>query len=120
MPQLLLRQKLRELCNSQATLLWLEGAKHDRVLGVSLQGDRLVLQLSNGTTRVVAFDKFAITKVGLQFWSSGRPGVLYRWDQVPAASTPSGESASTDGSQKAMAPVPTGADGDEPPPDMAA
>ena len=85
MSQMLLRQKLRELCKSTSTLLWLEGAKHDRILHVTLQSERLILKLANGTTRVVAFEKFAVTAVGLQFWAQGRPGVLYKWEQVPKA-----------------------------------
>lgn len=85
MSHMLLRRKLREFCNSAATLLWLEGAKHERILGVSLQGDRLVLHLANETTRVVSFDKYTVTAVGLQFWAQGRPGVLYKWEQVPKA-----------------------------------
>jgi len=110
MPQMLLRQKLQELCKSASTLLWLEGAKHDRVLGVSLQGGRLILELDGGTTRMVAFEKFAITTVGLQFWSAGRPGVLYKWEQVPKSTFAPNNSAD-DGNDD---------DGQEPPPGMAA
>ncbi len=82
MPNFQLIQKLRELCQSDSTLLWLEGSKTERVLSVKYQAGRIVLRLANGTNRVVAFERFAITSVGLQFWSLGHPGVLYRWDQV--------------------------------------
>ncbi|NBX15761.1 MAG: hypothetical protein EBR09_00195 [Proteobacteria bacterium] len=83
MPDFFLSQKLKKLCESPCTLLWLEGSKHDRVLSVRLQDRRLILKLSDQTSRVVAFDKYSVTSVGLQFWSNGRPGVLYRWEQVP-------------------------------------
>ncbi len=86
MPNFQIIQKLRELCKSDATLLWLEGSQTERVLSVKYQSGRIVLKLANGTNRVVAFDKFAITSVGLQFWSQGHPGVLYRWDQVNRSS----------------------------------
>lgn len=116
MSHMLLRRKLRELCNSTSTLLWLEGAKHERILGVSLQGDRLIMQLANGTTRVVSFEKFAVTAVGLQFWAQGRPGVLYKWEQVPKASWAASDASSpahTSGNGNDD-------DGHEPPPDVAA
>jgi hypothetical protein len=121
MPHMLLRQKLRELCKSTSTLLWLEGAKHDRILGVTLQSERLLLQLANGTTRIVAFDKVIVTTVGLQFWSQGRPGVLYIWEQVPKATWLSGEQ----GTQSQDVPFQDCLEDDddggyEPPPDMAA
>jgi hypothetical protein len=82
MPNFQLIAKLRELCQSNATLLWLEGSQTERVLSVRYQSGRIVLRLGNGTNRVVAFDRFTITAVGLQFWSQGHPGVLYKWDQV--------------------------------------
>lgn len=82
MPNFQLIAKLRELCQSNATLLWLEGSQTERVLSVKYQNGRIVLRLGNGTNRVVAFERFAITSVGLQFWSQGHAGVLYRWDQV--------------------------------------
>ena len=103
MSSLLLVQKLRELCQSQATLLWLEGSQHTRVTSVKLQGGRLILSLADSTSRVVHFERFAVTAVGLQFWSQGRPGVLYRWDQV---------------SRTDVAPVETSPE--DPPPDQAA
>lgn len=82
-----LKQKLRELCSSDATLLWLEGSSQERVLSVRLKERKLALTLSGGTTRVVAFERVALTSVGIQFWSDGgRPGVLYRWEQVPKSS----------------------------------
>lgn len=83
MPDFFLTEKLKKLCEAPCTLLWLEGSKHDRVLSVRLQDKRLVLQLSNQTSRVIAFEKYAVTAVGLQFWAQGRPGVLFRWEQVP-------------------------------------
>jgi hypothetical protein len=83
MPDMFLTQKLKKLCESPCTLLWLEGSKHERVLSVRLQDRRLVLLLSDQTSRMVAFDRYSVTSVGLQFWSNGRPGVLYRWEQVP-------------------------------------
>lgn len=107
MPHALVRQKLRDMCRSKATLLWLEGAKHDRVSHVSLNADRLVITLESGLTRVVAFEKYAVTSVGLQLWSQGRPGVLYQWDQVPRAAVEEPVRSDDDG-------------GNEPPPDMAA
>jgi len=82
MPDMFLAEKMKKLCESPCTLLWLEGSKHDRVLSVRLQDKRLVLQLSNQTSRVIAFERYAVTAVGLQFWSQGRPGVLFRWEQV--------------------------------------
>jgi hypothetical protein len=82
MPNFQLIAKLRELCQSDATLLWLEGAQTERVLSVRYQNERIILRLGNGTNRVVAFERFTITSVGLQFWSQGHPGVLYKWDQV--------------------------------------
>ena len=82
MPDLFLAEKLKKLCESPCTLLWLEGSNHDRVISVRLQDKRLVLQLSNQTSRVIAFESYAVTAVGLQFWAQGRPGVLFRWEQV--------------------------------------
>lgn len=84
MSQIFLRNKLQELCKSGATLLWLEGAKHETVLGVKLSGNRLILQLHGNVMRMVSFDRYTTTKVGLQFWNQDKPGVLYKWDQVPA------------------------------------
>lgn len=83
MPDFFLAQRLKKLCETPCTLLWLEGSKHERVLAVRLQEQRLVLQLSDNTSRVVAFERYSVTAVGLQFWSQGRPGVLFRWEQVP-------------------------------------
>lgn len=81
-----LQQRLKEICSSGATLLWLEGTKHQTVASVRLSGNRLILQLDGNLLRVITFDRYTTTKVGLQFWSKGHPGVLYRWDQVPAGS----------------------------------
>jgi hypothetical protein len=88
MSQIFLRSKLQELCKSGATLLWLEGAKHETVLGVKLSGNKLILQLHGNVMRMVSFDRYTTTKVGLQFWNQDKPGVLYKWDQVPAGPTP--------------------------------
>lgn len=82
MPDIFLAEKLKKLCESPCTLLWLEGSKHERVLSVRLQDKRLVLQLTDQTSRVIAFERYAVTAVGLQFWAQGRPGVLFRWEQV--------------------------------------
>lgn len=83
MPDLFLTQQLKKLCESSCTLLWLEGSKHARVLSVRLQDGRLVLKFADQTSRVIAFEKYSVTSVGLQFWAQDRPGVLYRWEQVP-------------------------------------
>ncbi|KAB8027967.1 hypothetical protein [Fluviispira multicolorata] len=77
-----LQKKLRELVTSNCTLLWLEGAKHERVLKIKLTGNKVILNLSNETTRVIAFERYVCTSVGLQFWFQGKPGVLYKWEQV--------------------------------------
>lgn len=77
-----LQKKLRELVTSKCTLLWLEGTKHERVLKIKLTGNKVLLSLANDTTKVIAFDKYASTSVGLQFWFQGRAGVLYKWEQV--------------------------------------
>jgi len=108
MPDFYLAQKLKKMCETPCTLLWLEGSKHERVLSVRLQERRLVLQLSDQTSRVVAFERYSVTAVGLQFWSQGRPGVLFRWEQVPR------ESWNAKGNT-ALKMVP-GPNNDEPPP----
>ena len=77
-----LQKKLRDLVTSKCTLLWLEGTKHERVLKIKLSGNKIVLSLANETTRVIAFDRYAFTSVGLQFWFQGKPGVLYKWEQL--------------------------------------
>lgn len=87
MSDLFLRKRLREICQSGATLLWLEGAKHHTVHGVQLTGRKLILKLDQNVTRVISFERYTTTKVGLQFWSQNLPGVLYRWDQVPSQGT---------------------------------
>lgn len=90
MTDFLLRKKLQELCSANATLLWLEGPRYELVNSVKVSGNRLILNMVNNTSRVVAFERYAPTEVGLQFWASnGRPGVLYKWDRVPnQVSTP--------------------------------
>ncbi len=75
-----LKKKISELLQSQATLLWLEGAKYEPVAQVHMLGEKLAISLKNGTTRVVVFEKYATTSVGVQFWCRGRPCVLYKWD----------------------------------------
>lgn len=77
-----LQKKLRELVTSKCTLLWLEGAKHKRVLKLKLVGSKIILSLADETIRVMAFEKYAVTSVGLQFWCQGKPCVLYKWEQV--------------------------------------
>ena len=77
-----LQKKLRELVTSKCTLLWLEGTKHERVLKIKLSGNKIVLTLANETSRVIAFERYACTSVGLQFWFQGKAGVLYKWEQV--------------------------------------
>jgi hypothetical protein len=80
-----LQKKLRELVTSKCTLLWLEGTKHERVLKIKLSGNKIVLTLANETTRMIAFERYACTSVGLQFWFQGKPGVLYKWEQVSSS-----------------------------------
>ena len=82
-----LKAKVNELAGSAATLLWLEGARCEFVQKITCHGKRIVLELGGGTTRILAYDQVATTRVGLQFWLHGRPGVLYRWDQVPKVSS---------------------------------
>jgi hypothetical protein len=77
-----LERKLQELLNSHATLLWLEGSKTDQVESAKVIEKKLILSLRNGATRMITFERFATTKVGLQFWNKGRAGVLYRWDAI--------------------------------------
>ncbi|APJ04537.1 hypothetical protein [Silvanigrella aquatica] len=77
-----LQKKLRELVTSKCTLLWLEGTKHERVMKIKLSGNKILLTLANDTTRVIAFERYATTSVGLQFWYQGKAGVLYKWEQV--------------------------------------
>ncbi len=80
-----LQKKLRELVTSKCTLLWLEGTKHERVLKIKLAGNKIILNLANGTTKVITFEKYTFTSVGLQFWFQGKPGVLYKWEQLGKA-----------------------------------
>lgn len=112
MSDLFLRKRLREICQSGATLLWLEGANHHTVHGVRLAGRKLILKLDQNVTRVISFERYTTTKVGLQFWSQSHPGVLYRWDQVPA---PGNLPKPADG-----ATFQSGFPDDDPPPNMAA
>jgi hypothetical protein len=111
-----LQRKLRELCQSGATLLWLEGARHETVLGVKLSGNRLILQLHGNVMRMVRFDRYTTTKVGLQFWLKDKPGVLYKWDQVPSGTHPQSPS----GLLQDAAPQRLYGFDDEPPPNTAA
>lgn len=75
-----LQKKLHELSQSKATLLWLEESQMERVLSIKLKGERVLLRLANGTTRLIAFEHYECTAVGLQLWSHGKLGVVYRWD----------------------------------------
>lgn len=77
-----LQKKLRELITSKCTLLWLEGTKHERVLKIKLSGNKIVLTLDNNTIRMFMFERYTCTSVGLQFWFQGKPGVLYKWEQM--------------------------------------
>jgi hypothetical protein len=77
-----LRKKIHDLMKSKSTLLWLEGSKYEQVNHVQVKDEKVVLALENGTIKIVPFDKFAITTVGIQFWHQGKPGVLYKWDLV--------------------------------------
>jgi len=78
----LLERKLQDLLNSHTTLLWLEGAKTDQIEDAKIYSKKLILLLANGTTKIIPFERFSVTKVGLQFWNKGRAGVLYRWDAI--------------------------------------
>lgn len=75
-----LRKKIQDMLKSKATLLWLEGTKYEQVSHVQMKGEKVVLSLENGTIKLIQFEKYALTSVGIQFWSQGRPGVLYKWD----------------------------------------
>ncbi|MES2614166.1 MAG: hypothetical protein V4591_01990 [Bdellovibrionota bacterium] len=75
-----LRKKIRDMLKSKSTLLWLEGANYEQVNQVQMKGEKLILSLTNGTIKLVQFEKYSVTSVGVQFWSQGRPGVLYKWD----------------------------------------
>ncbi len=108
MSHLFLKRRLAEISRSGSTLLWLEGAKHETVYGVKLSGNNLILKLADNVTRVITFERYTPTQVGLQFWSQNYPGVLYKWDQVPS-STGTIDPTS-----------PGGGPDDEPPPGMAA
>lgn len=106
-----LQKKLRELVTSKCTLLWLEGTQHERVLKIKLSGSKIILNLANGTTKVIAFEKYTSTSVGLQFWCQGKPGVLYKWEQVGSTESYSNEKAKLDDNAP---------DDDPTPPDIAA
>ena len=75
-----LRKKIQDMMKSKSTLLWLEGAKYQQVNHVRMKGEKVVLFLENGTIKLVQFEKYSFTSVGIQFWSQGKPGVLYKWD----------------------------------------
>ena len=68
------------MTKSKSTLLWLEGAKYEQVNQVQMKGEKIILFLGNGTIKLLQFEKYSLTAVGIQFWSQGRPGVLYKWD----------------------------------------
>jgi len=75
-----LRKKIGDMLKSKSTLLWLEGAKYEQVNHVQMKGEKVILSLANGTLKLIQFEKYSLTSVGIQFWSQGRPGVLYKWD----------------------------------------
>lgn len=75
---------LKDLTQTDSILLWLENSRYYNVKGATLKANTLVLKLSDNTLKLIPFEKYTPTKVGLQFWSRNRPGVLYRWDQVKA------------------------------------
>lgn len=81
MKDYVLIKKLRDLCEGGATLLWLENSKHFQVLGIKLHENKLVLKFYDNTSKIVVFNKYSLTKYGLQFWSQEHPGVLFRWDK---------------------------------------
>lgn len=81
-----LRKKLRDFINENATLLWLEGSQYEQVHNVQIKASKVVLTLDNGTIKIVQFDRYAFTSVGVQFWNKGRPGVLFKWN-MPALSS---------------------------------
>jgi len=82
MPHLKLQQKLLELCKNESMLLWLEGSKTERIHAIKLIKNTLVLYFEQNRVKMVSFERYAITKVGLQYWSQGRPGVIYSWDSL--------------------------------------
>ncbi len=83
-----LRKKIQEMLKSKSTLLWLEGAQYEQVNHVQLRGEKVILSLRNGTIKLIKFEKYSVTQVGVQFWSQGRPGVLYKWDMPEMAEGP--------------------------------
>jgi hypothetical protein len=75
-----LRKKICDLLKSKSTLLWLEGSKYEQVNQIQMKANKVILTLENGTIKLVQFDRYALTAVGVQFWNQGRPSVLYKWD----------------------------------------
>jgi hypothetical protein len=75
---------LKDLTQTDSTLLWLENSRYYNVKSAKLKAKTLILKLSDDTVKLIPFEKYTPTKVGLQFWSQNRPGVLYRWEQVKA------------------------------------
>ena len=75
-----LRKKIRDLLKSKSTLLWLEGSNYEQVTNVQMKGERVILSLGNGTIKLIQFERYTLTQVGIQFWCQGKPGVLYKWD----------------------------------------
>ena len=78
-----LEEHLTKLNQCNYTLLWLEGAHHQLVETAKIIGQKLVLSFQGNMTKIITFEKYTLTTMGLQFWSQGKPGVLYRWEQVP-------------------------------------
>jgi hypothetical protein len=77
-----LSEEIERLNSRDFSLLWLEGAHSHTVDAVRLAGSRLILSFTNNITRIVPFERYVFTNMGFQFWSKGRPGVLYKWEQV--------------------------------------
>lgn len=92
-----LKIKVTEIMQTRATLLWLEGATYNEVVAVKITKQSLILNFRNGITKVFHFDKYAETKVGLQFWHGPKAGVLYRWDCLGQQSSSGTESLPSSG-----------------------
>ncbi len=75
-----LRKKIKDLVSSKSTLLWLEGSQYEQVQDVHMKGSTVVLSLCNGTLKLIQFERYTLTLVGIQFWCRGKPGVLYKWE----------------------------------------
>ncbi len=76
----LIKKRVAELQKDNSTLLWLEGSMYEMVTNVNFINNKIAIKLQNGTTRLLNFEKYLMTTVGIQFWCQEKPGVLYRWD----------------------------------------